>query len=268
MSKIDLPAGLYFRPMSFSDIDPVLALIEQIEEDEVEGARELYQEDLTGQFVFTHEGTIVGVTGATYAQRTDNSFWMSWTCMEENYVGGGLLDLMLQSLLAELKDWQARKVFANMSDFSEIEQREYHDELLQAYHAVGFLEELKHRDYYDRNIGLMTLGLKLKPGENQGMPEPISDPANPTDTGEIPETTGAFYIDWDFVQPGREKPELWRKKLDLLGQRGARSAFVGVTSDAQGVADQLSQLGFREAGRMVDFYADGIDDLHFRFDFR
>jgi GNAT superfamily N-acetyltransferase len=249
------------------DVRPVLQIIAQVDEDDWENAQETYRSSLDGHFVLTKNGEVIGVTGAFEDDGADRTWWLSWTYMDEAHRGTGLGTQMLEALLRELRQWDARKVFVRTSDYVDIEDGRIYEDALEAYQRVGFVEELRHRDYYDRNETLITLGLRLQPaGDVDVFPHPHEQSACPTEYHEIPECDGAYFIDWDFTDEDECGPEAWEDMAREIAGRGGRVVFVGVAADAARVTRTLRQSGFMEEGRLTDFYEDGIDEIQFRYD--
>ena len=55
--------------------------------------------------------------------------------------------------------------------------------------------------------------------------------------------------------------------LDAVRQDGARCVFLSFPSDYVGINEPLIASGFTETGSLKDYYADGIDELHYAYYF-
>jgi ribosomal protein S18 acetylase RimI-like enzyme len=264
-----LPSGVDFRPMRPNDVSAVLEIIRLHDDDDYEEARETYRESLEGQFVLTKDGRVVGSTGAEYAEETDNNWWLSWTYLAAEFQGSGLGAVMLVKMLDQLREWEARKVFVSTSDYVDLQQGEVYRDALKAYQRLGFQEELRHKDYYERNEAQIALGLRLAPDPVGGgvHPEPDMRAAVVLGFGEVPEAEDAAAVDWEFADTGSPTQELEDLVQDAARQ-GARVVFASAPSDASRVMSLFKSAGFVEEGRLLDFYEDGIDDVHFRYDVR
>jgi ribosomal protein S18 acetylase RimI-like enzyme len=256
-----------FRPMQSKDVRSVLRIIAQVDEDDYDNAQETYRRGLRGHYVLTQNDEVIGVIGAQEAEGTDRTWWLSWTYLDEAHRGSGLGALLLEALFEQLEQWDARKIFVNTSDYFDLEEGRVYEDALAAYQRVGFVEELRHRDYYDRDETLITLGLRLQPADEAAVAAPTHQQlARPTGYDEISETEGAYYIDWQFSDDPAGGMQAWEATVREIAKRGGRVVFVGVAEDAEGVSRLIRQAGFKEAGRLTDFYEDGIDDIHFRYD--
>lgn len=224
--SIPYPPGIEFRPLRSSDVRAVGSLIAQVDDDDAENAIESYRRDLNGHYVLTQAGAVIGVTGALEAPNTDRAWWLSWTYLDESHRGTGLGALLLEALFAELEHRNARKIFVNTSDYIDAQKGRVYEDAMHAYQRVGFVEELRHRDYYAPGESLITLGLRLQPAEDHvTSPDPHDLLAAPTDFGEIEETDGAYYIDWEFMDDQDWHPEPWDKILRGIAKRRGRVAF-------------------------------------------
>jgi hypothetical protein len=88
---------------------------------------------------------------------------------------------------------------------------------------------------------------------------------------EIPETQDVYVINWDVQKKklfGRNM-QFTREDLEIGLQRArewkARSVFISFPSSMRSVLPPLQDAGFFEAGRLTDYYDDGVDEVHFRF---
>jgi len=265
--NLGLPNGVDFRPMTSADVPMVLEIIKAHDEDDYNTAKASFARGIADHYILTYEEEIVGTTGASYADGTDSAWWLSWTYLNENYRGGGLGSLMLKTLISKLEEVDARKVFVNVSDYVDINRGAIYSAALKAYKRVGFEEELRHKDYYDRNESLIVLGLRLKQQHGNG---PVAESDQRAcvivDCDEISDTDDAYLIDWEFTQRAGATNDDIRKLLGRIARWEGRVAFVGVAADATRVIELFTNNGFIEDGRLSDFYEDGLDDVHLRYD--
>jgi RimJ/RimL family protein N-acetyltransferase len=264
-----LPEGIEFREMKGSDLDAVLEIIRNHDQDDSEYAEETYESsEMKGHYVLTERGKIIGVTGYSPIEETDNSYWLSWTYLAESVRGRGLAEGMLQELMERLGRQGARKLFVNTTDFSDPDLDPLHEDSKKLYESLGFRLELSYKDYYTPGESRLTYARRL--GALYGLrPKVEPDPAGIEllEIFEIEETDGAYAIDWDYSENGGM---FTTKDLESLASEAredeARCMFVGFPSDLTQVPDVMKQSRFVECGRLVDFYQDGLDEIHYRLD--
>ena len=99
--------------MQCDDIDEVLAVIESQDEDDAAEAAESYRKigGCLDQFVFRHNGKIIGVTGYTKPPGCDNTYWLSWTYIHDDYANQGFGRKMLTELIRILKNEGGSQAF-------------------------------------------------------------------------------------------------------------------------------------------------------------
>lgn len=265
-----LPSGVDFRAMQRGDVSAALEIIRRHDDDDYEEAKETYAESLEGQFVLTKDGRVVGSTGAEYAEDTDNTWWLSWTYLAAEHHGTGLGAVMLVKMLDQLREWDARKVFVSTSDFVDLQQGQIYRDALQAYQRLGFQEEVRHKDYYERNESQIVLGLRLGADPVHGGLKPAPDMRAGAILGlvEVPEAEDAAAVDWEFTDTAGSQTQELEDLVKDAGRQGARVVFASAPSDGSRVMSLFKSGGFQEEGRLLDFYEDGIDDVHFRYDVR
>lgn len=263
------PSGYSFAPMQKGDIGAAVSVINSTDEDDAEYAEECYKKyGVEGNFILKHEGKVIGVIGYEYADETDASFWLSWTYLLDNYHAKGLGREMLTTVLNDLRSQGARKIFISTSDYRDMEDGRIYQRARNLYKAAGFVEEVRHQDYFSFNESQIMLGLRLSNGSTQQEMEPEGEGIKLTSTFEIEETEGSFVIDWKYS--GRKM--FTEKDLDKLvkkaEKKGAKRIFISFpsicnTGTGDDAASIVSQYGFYEIGRLEDYFEDGIDECHF-----
>ncbi|GAB4134831.1 MAG: hypothetical protein Tsb009_00330 [Planctomycetaceae bacterium] len=262
-----LPAGVDFRPMSSQDVSTVLEIIRKHDEDDFEEAQETYQYGLDGQYVLTVDGWVVGATGAQPEEEADRTWWLSWTYLDPEHQGTGLGAVMLVKMIERLRNERARKLFVSTSNYVDLDRGEIYRDALEAYQRLGFEEELRHAHYYERNESQIILGLRLDPPpQNLSLPEPDQRAAVILGYDEIPETDDAYVADWEFVSDGGSTTADIERLIADVGHDGGRVIFVSAPTIATRLMGLLQSCGFVEEGRLRDYYEDGMDDIHFRYD--
>lgn len=262
-----LPTGVEFRPMQPSDVKRVLKIIHQHDEDDYEEAREAYRAGLDGQFVLTVDNVVVGATGAQDEEEADQTWWLSWTYLDEERQGSGLGAVMLVKMLDQMREWGARKVFVSTSDYVDLARGEVYRDAMLAYKRLGFVEELRHANYYERNEAQIILGYRVGADPlNVPQTEPDERGVALLGYGEIPETDGALFVEWEYAEDEGSSPADMERLISHAERDRGRVLFISAPSDATALASLLQSAGFMEEGRLRDFYEDGLDDVHFRYD--
>jgi len=106
----------HLREMQAEDIRPVFEVIESQDEDDAEEALASYQEigGIMDNFVMEANGKVIGVTGYATPPGCDNTHWLSWTYVHDDYANQGNGRLMLNELIQYLKDKNARMLFVQV----------------------------------------------------------------------------------------------------------------------------------------------------------
>lgn len=262
-----LPSGVEFRAMQPRDVKTVLKIIKQHDEDDFEEARENYREGLEGQYVLALDNKVIGATGADDDEETERTWWLSWTYLDPSRQGTGLGAVMIVKMLDELRGWGARKVFVSTSDYVDMGRGEIYRDAMEAYKRLGFVEELRHANYYGRNESQIILGYRVGP-EPLNIPQRQPDRRSPALLGfdEIPETEGAFFIDWEFTDEGGSTIADVEELIADVEKSQGRTLFISGPSDAEELLTLLQTAGFVEEGRLNDFYEDGLDEVRLRYD--
>ena len=254
-----------FRPMSSADIAPALEIIADHDEDDFEWAQRTYERGLANQFVMEIDAQLVGVTGAEPIPDTDRAWGISWTYLNRNSRGRGLGRTLLESLMDELRHMGARKAFVNTSDYIDPEDGDIYRNAREAYRAVGFAEEMRHANYYERGESQITYGVRLEPLATGTGRELNRQRISLTDVDEIPECDGAYWLSWEFDDEGTD-PMDFRMISEQVAAWDGRVIFMAFPSDLEHFSDFMNRCRFRKDGALQDFYEDGVDRIHFRFD--
>ena len=264
-------AEFTLRPMTTDDVTAAVAIIEAVDEDDAQSAEHSYQElGLDYQFVLASD-EVIGVTGFRLSAGSDHTCWVSWTYVHPDHQGQGYGGEMLQLLLEHLRKIETRKVYVSVSDYVDEEDGPIYAAALQLYKNAGFVEELVHPDYYAVGESEIVCGLRLNDASFE--PQVSPDTSNVFFNGllGIEETDGAYVINWEVKKRGLFGGSKQFTKEDLeIGinqarEWQARSIFISFPSNLPSVIPPLSEAGFIEEGRLTDYYEDGIDEVHFRY---
>ena len=265
-----LPTGYTARAMEPRDIKPVLRMIVQDDPDEADEAKHAFKETTQDHWVIEHNEQIVGMTGLLPADMANDVCWLSWTTLDDAHRGEALARGMLVMLAQLASEFEVRKLFVRLGT----EDRPLTSSMpsgvdLGPYLDTGFVEEVRQEGFYTPNEDMITLGLHLMGGSGGGiasMAEGDARLARVQGIEEIEDTDGTFLLDWTFDEAagsGMEEVE------HLIGEaigRGARLVVASAASDCEFAMNLFEAAGFYEAGRMLDYYEDGVDDVQYRLD--
>jgi len=260
--------GWTFRPMRSEDIPEALEIIWQHDADDYKWAKAAYAAaGIDNQFVLVRGSRVAGMTGFHRDPEADRTCWLSWTYLKSEFRGRRLGRYMLDRLLDRLKKEKARKLFVSTSDWTDRKRRQIYRNAMQLYASVGFSTELVHHDYYMPGESQIILGLRLMPAvPPQGRQAHRSGIAA-TDLVPIGETKDAWAVAWQRTPADQHRPDTLAEALTLARAHQARVVFIRLPSPAAAATSgPLAASGFTPAGRLTDYYADGIDDCHFRLD--
>ena len=256
--------------MSRKDAPAVLEIIETHDDEDAEWAAEVYSNrGHHGQFVLTKGKRVAGVSGYSLADGTDNAYWISWTYINEESQRQGLGTALLEHLLARLKEEGARKVFVSTSDYHEEDSNVYAN-AVQLYDSAGFQLEVKTPDFYEKGESQLIYGLLL----DAKSPPPIEFADRSrlsiglTRLFRLEETEDCAGLDWEFVEEASFTVEELTIMLNEAKTAEARCLFVSFASDLTQALPILERCQMKEAGRLKDFWATGIDDVRYSVAFR
>lgn len=256
--------------MQQDDIDVVVNIIDSHDDDDALEARQGYEspQGLQDQYVLEHEGKVIGVTGYATPPGCEQTHWLSWTYVHENFVNQGFGRKMLNDVVDSLRASGGRKLFVKISDYSEPDDTGTQTCIYAAaehlYKAIGFTEELVLRDYYDKGETMTILGMRL------------TDLVQPTTVAgsskqkiqfnsifEIAETDDAYSFGW--TEKNKKMFDINDVQLGLEDVRGrdGRAVFLSFPHTYAGIADTLFSAGFSNAGMLEDYFEDGLHEQHF-----
>jgi len=258
--------------MQESDIDDVLSVIESHDEDDAEEAEEGFRRigGCMDMFVLRHEGKIIGVTGFSKPPACDETYWLSWTYIHDDYTDQGFGKKILTELINHLKQQQGRMLFVKVSDYVDEEDGAIYAAALHVYQSLGFKIELTHPDYYDEGESQICLGLRLSdtPAMIADIDVPQEDvPVEFNAVFEIAETDGAYTFGWHDDGELLFTQEDVIVGLENVREENGRAVFLSFPSNYNGIEAPLIAAGFKKSGKLHDYYEDGIHDQHYTFKF-
>jgi len=217
------------------------------------------------QYALELDSRVIGVTGASLADGTDRTFGISWTYLERKFTGRGFGGLMLEKLIDAMRAQGGRKAFVNTSDYYDPEDGDVYRDAREAYKSVGFVEEMRHANYYEKGEAQISYGMRLEPQEADPVREFNQKKIRLTDVDEIPECDGAYWLAWELDDEGTD-PSSFKMIAEQVAEWGGRVIFMAFPSDVEQAPSFMTSCRFRADGSLVDYYNDGTDELHYRFD--
>ena len=261
-----IDGNLELRPMVVRDIPIALSIIQEYDEDDAMEAQETYGIGIDDQYCLCENGEVIGVVGAKPIEGTDGSFGLSWTYLHPRHRRTGKGTKMLNWMIEIMRERDGRKAFVHASDYMDPEDGDIYRDAREAYTQVGFSQEIRQPDYYALGESLLVYGMRLCDKETVNVVLNVDD-IRLTDVDEIPETNGAYWLAWELVSQGQgTKPQDFTRVVDQVRGWGGRTIYMAFPSDVANASSIVTAARFKTAGRLVDYYEDGIDEVHYRFD--
>lgn len=260
-----------FRAAQPDDLAKVIALVETHDEDDAEAIEEsLNACHFENHFVALLDHTVIGVTGFMQQPDCDRTFYLSWTYLHEDFCGKGFGNEIMSYVLERLKEQNARKVFIKISDYIDPDDGPVYEAAMGLYKKFGFHEEIKFVDYYDTNESMYILGLAMQPATH--LAAQTAEKPNLKFSGlyQIPETEHSYSFSWESVKwwKGSFGLQDIQIGLDAAYDEGAHQVLLSFPATFNKIQQILLTAGFEVVGSLKDYYEDGIDELHFQYDFK
>jgi len=216
------------------------------------------------QYVLEHDGKIIGVTGFTTPPGCDETHWLSWTYVHDDYANKGHGRKMLNEIIELIKDKGGRKIFVKVSDYVDSEDGAIYAAALHLYQSLGFKIEITHSDYYDKGEAQIILGLRLKT-KTETIAPAEECPVSFNSVFEIGETDDAYSFGWHDEGEEVFTEEDVKIGINQVKEDEGRIIFLSFPSTFVGVKDTLLSAGFSNSGILDDYYEDGVDEQHFTY---
>jgi ribosomal protein S18 acetylase RimI-like enzyme len=258
------------REMQSEDIDAVLAVIESQDEDDAEEAESGYREigGVLDQYVIEQDGKVIGVTGFSMPPGCDETYWLSWTYVHDDYANKGHGRKMLTELIEMIKQKGGRKFFVKVSDYVDDEDGAIYAAALHLYKSLGFKIEITHKEYYDEGEAQIILGLRLKDKFDDLVVKSAQAedcPVTFNSVFEISDTDDAYSFGWHDEGEECFTEEDVKIGVDQVRQDEGRAIFLSFPSTFIGIKETLLSAGFSNSGILDDYYEDGVDEQHFTY---
>lgn len=257
----------HLREMQAEDIRPVYEVIESQDDDDAEEALAGYQEigGTMDNFVMEVNGNVIGVTGYATPPECDETHWLAWTYVHDDYANQGNGRLMLTDLIQHLKDKDARMLFVKVSDYVDEEDGAIYAAALHLYKSLGFKEQLVHKNYYDDGESQTILSLRLKDVVNDSSVQDEDCPVQFNAVFEIAETDGAYSFGWHDEADAVFSKEDVEIGINQAKKDEARAVFLSFPQNYSKVSKTLLASGFKQSGTLKDYFEDGVHEDHFTY---
>lgn len=261
--------------LSQHDLNDVLALIAQHDEDDAQDARDSLENENSIHFVAKVGNEIVGISGYERVMGTDHTSYLSWTYVNKNQLRQGIGGQLLSYTLDYAKNENCRLMLVRMSDYAEPgTNMSIYAAARSMYIKFGFTSQIVTNNFYDEDENSEILALRLAP---QADNKPVFKDEKPRlefcGLQEITETEGAFTFEWT-VPSGFSlfKPRNFSAKdvkigLEAAHNQGARMVLLSFPSNLPLIHAPLQQAGFKYLGDIQDYYEDGLNEMHFIYQF-
>ena len=256
----------HLREMQPEDIGKVFSVIESQDDDDADEAMAGYQQigGILDNYVMEVNGNVIGITGYATPPACDETYWLNWTYVHDDYANQGNGRIMLNELIQHLKDKGGRMLFVKVSDYVDEEDGAIYAAALHLYKSLGFKEQIIHKDYYDEGESQTILALRLK--DSTASESSVNEDEFPIRFNalfEIAETDGAYSFGWD------EEGEVMFTEADVeIGisqarKDNARAIFLSFPQNYSKVSQTLLASGFKQSGVLTDYFEDGVHEEHF-----
>ncbi|MEE9310755.1 MAG: GNAT family N-acetyltransferase [Cocleimonas sp.] len=256
----------FLREMQSEDIDAVLKVIDSQDEDDAEEAEPSYREigGVLDQYVMEQDGKVIGVTGFSMPTGCDDTYWLSWTYVHDDYANKGHGRKMLTELIELIKQKGGRKLFVKVSDYVDDEDGAIYAAALHLYQSLGFTIEITHKEYYDKGEAQIILGLRLKDKTN-AIAQAEDCPVTFNSVFEISDTDDAYSFGWHDEGEETFTEDDVKIGINQVREDEGRAIFLSFPSTFVGIKDTLLSAGFSNSGILDDYYEDGVDEQHFTY---
>ncbi|WP_208353764.1 GNAT family N-acetyltransferase [Pseudaestuariivita rosea] len=247
--------GPRLKPMEFKHLSKVIEIINETDEDDAAEAEEhLLETQFQGMAVLIDGGKVIGVTGSSPVEDSDEAVWLSWTYLSEDHRGQGLGKFMVGALLDDLRAVGVRKMFISTSDYVEDGEDIYAD-ARRFYQALGAREELRVPAYHSHDEAKIVYGLNLTQSVVSSDAPPLATGVTFTGAPKAPESDGGAALTWQEGGVGVSGLAEAVRKADM-GK--ARIVFTALPHDISALAaSELQDYGFEKVGSLKDYYAAG-----------
>jgi membrane associated rhomboid family serine protease len=261
-----------FRPMSESDIKPILEIIYDHDDDDGEEAEEAFSRSLSDKYVMEFEGRVMGMTGFRADDYSPHTAWLSFTYIHDYFRQKGNAYWMMLELRNVLEAQGIKRLFIATSDY---EDEETGDDIYLP--ARNFYEyklnaerELRVDNYYAPGESKYIYSL---PVTSEIEETPASLPENHTarfvGLDEADESDTSYVALWEELAPDNDEPKSklptksFAEMIDEVKSYNGKALFVTLPNYISiHHASELEAAGFKKLGTLSDYFGPGIDEVY------
>lgn len=262
--------GTEIRPLTDDDMNKVLSFIDMHDDDDAEEAFKSFDsQGLGGHYVITLNGEPVGISGAREMDDCDRSFNLSWTYVHPEHCGKGYGRRLLDYVLHQLKQHNARKLFCFVSDYVDEDGNDVYANAVKLYKSVGFEPELEIKDYYDEDESLTIFSLTLQEPAAERLPIAAESPKIKfNELFTVADTESTMTFGWKTIRFGRNFSDYdLLTGIEAAKNQGATMLVLSFPSNFDNVRKPLTAAGFVCEGTLQNYYEDGLDEVHYSYRF-
>lgn len=227
--------------METGDLDAILAIISKHDDDDGEDASTSFERDgIDDHYVLENAGKAVGVSGFRTIPATTGAYVLSWTYLDSKLHGQRLGQKLFEHVLSVLQQRQARKLFVKVSDYEDESGAKIYARALNFYKILGFTEELRIADYYDKSEDQIILGLDLR--LKRQFDAPVAQVGWGDTTNEDAKFDSASLEDSEHPTPEgdeppvitEERPQILFNKLYEIAETDGAHSFAWTVKEPSG----------------------------------
>ncbi len=249
--------------MLHGDVEPVLAIIQDHDEDDADEARETFARGVSGHLVAVDDNEVVGVTGAAFDDEAESACWLSWTYVKDTHRGKGVGRDLVYTLLQEMRCDGVTRLFMSTGDYRE-NGVDVYAPAKRFYESLGARLEMRIEDYFEPGEAGFFYGLSLTDISVRDAPAAgylVFD-----GLGVVDEADRAASLTWrEFTAADRDADPaaVLAQLTDEAAGEGARFLIAAFPSDLrQGAEQGLEAAGFHHAGQLSHYYGPGVHQVY------
>ena len=262
--------AINIRPMTESDVDGVIDVIDIHDEDDANDARHDFEQcGLESHWVAEIGGVVTGISGYRQVPETYGTGYLSWTYVHEDHCGKGIGKKLLRYVIDHATEAGAQKLFVKISNYIDDDGHSIYLAATKMYASFGFECEIVSKDFYDTGEDQFIYSKTLNPLPDEEEKKENEKPViRFVDIHEITGTIGAYSFIWAVT-----RKSLFQRRsfsvddlqigLRAVKERGGRIVFLTFLSNLPLIHSPLVSAGFKLVGELKDYYEPGVHELHF-----
>lgn len=252
-SSLFASKGAQLKPMEWKHLAEAITIINQTDEDDALEAEQIFLESgYTDMFVLVERGKVLGLTGFGMDDVVPDVAWLSWTYLDEEFLGQGYGAQMLNDLLGMLAKQGVRKIYIETSDYEEDGEKIYAS-AHRLYEEFGANIELTVADYHAPGEAKIVYGIDNPEADATAPFEPGEDTGfMVTGVEKAPESKDVAGLQWSEAPVGVAGLDFY---VEQMRSSGFREAILAIPQDlSEPNEDKLTGFGFTHLGQLKDYY--------------